>query len=201
ICVNYDLPWNPMRVEQPIGRVYRYGQTKVVQVYHFFNKGTIEDKVQAYFEDRLNRAAVALSHITGENPEEIKGTLKGQLESEIDPTKIYKRALVEGNLNKQTQQEIAEAVERAKRAYEIATESLFRDVSSYSFNSYRRELASDLSLADLKSFAERFLAKHRRQLQERDAFVEFIVPDVLKAFGLSERYRNATFDQELAIRP
>ncbi len=39
ICVNYDVPWNPMRVEQRVGRIYRYGQDKVVQVYHFFNKG------------------------------------------------------------------------------------------------------------------------------------------------------------------
>ena len=99
ICVNYDLPWNPMRVEQRVGRVYRYGQDKVVQVYHFFNKGTIEDKVQAYFEDRLHRAALALAQVTGEDPEDLKGTLNGQLESEIDPAKIYRRALVEGNLN------------------------------------------------------------------------------------------------------
>jgi superfamily II DNA/RNA helicase len=196
ICVNYDLPWNPMRVEQRIGRVYRYGQDKVVQVYHFFNTGTIEDKVQSYFEDRLDRAAIALSRVTGENPEEIKGTLNGQLESEIDPTKIYKRALVEGNLNKQTQKEIAEAVQRARRAYEIATQSLFRDISSYSFDSFKRELASELTLGDL----ERFLANHRRQLQKKGDFVEFIVPDVLKPYELHDRYREATFDRELAIR-
>jgi hypothetical protein len=61
------------------GRIYRYGQDKVVQVYHFFNKGTIEDKVQSYFEDRLDRAAVALAKVTGETPEEVKGTLNGQL--------------------------------------------------------------------------------------------------------------------------
>lgn len=200
ICVNYDLPWNPMRVEQRIGRVYRYGQDKVVQVYHFFNTGTIEDKVQSYFEDRLDRAAIALSRVTGENPEEIKGTLNGQLESEIDPTKIYKRALVEGNLNKQTQKEIDEAVQRARRAYEIATQSLFRDISSYSFDSYKRELASELTLGDLEKFTERFLANHRRQLQKKGDFVEFIVPDVLKPYELHDRYREATFDRELAIR-
>jgi len=200
ICVNYDLPWNPMRVEQRVGRIYRYGQDKVVQVYHFFNKGTVEEKVQSYFEERLDRAAIALAKVTGENPEEIKGTLNGQLESEIDPTRIYKRALVEGNLNKQTQKEIAEAVERAKRAFEIATQSLFRDVSSYSFDNYRREIATELTLTDLKRFTERFLGKHRRQLQARGPFVEFIVPDVLKKFELPERYREATFDRELAIK-
>ena len=151
--LNYDLPRNPMRVEQRLGRVYRYGQDKVVQMYHFFNKGTIQDKVQSYFEDRLDRAAIALSQITGEAPEEIKGTLNGQLESEIDPSKIYKRVLVEGNLNKQTQQEIAEAVKRARQACGTTKVSLCG--SGFSFENYRRDLASDLTLDDLKDFAEK----------------------------------------------
>ncbi|HXM48012.1 MAG TPA: helicase-related protein [Pyrinomonadaceae bacterium] len=200
ICVNYDLPWNPMRVEQRVGRVYRYGQDKVVQVYHFFNQGTIEDKVQEYFEGRLKRAAEAIAQVTHEDPEDIKATLNGHLENEIDPSKIYQRALVEGDLNKQTQQEIKEAVDRAKQAYQIATQSLFRDVSSYSFDNYRRELASDLTLSDLSNFSERFLSKHRRQLQEKDSFLEFLVPDVLKSYGLPERYKNSTFNRQLAIR-
>ncbi|MFZ0748462.1 MAG: helicase-related protein, partial [Pyrinomonadaceae bacterium] len=200
ICINYDLPWNPMRVEQRVGRVYRYGQDKVVQVYHFFNQGTIEDKVQEYFEQRLKRASEAIAQVTHEDPEDIKATLNGHLENEIDPAKIYQRVLVEGDLNKQTQKEIAEAVQRAKQAYEIATQSLFRDVSSYSFDSYRRELASDLTLSDLSGFSERFLTKHRRQLQQKDSFLEFLVPDALKSYGLPERYKNATFDRQLAIK-
>src|SRR5438128_6642046 len=88
ICINYDLPWNPMRVEQRVGRVYRFGQQKVVQVYHLLNKATVEETVQAYFADRLERAAAAIATVTGEDPEEIQGTLHGQLESEIDPTRI-----------------------------------------------------------------------------------------------------------------
>jgi superfamily II DNA or RNA helicase len=200
ICVNYDLPWNPMRVEQRVGRVYRYGQDKVVQVYHFFSQGTIEDKVQEYFENRLKHAAEAISHVTGEDPEDVKATLNGQLEEEINPTEIYRRAFVEGDLNKQTQKEIAEAVQRAKRAYEIATQSLFRDVSSYSFDNYRKELASELTLTDLSRFTERFLAKHRRNLQQRDSLLEFLVPEALKEFGLPERIKNATFSRQLAIK-
>ena len=200
ICINYDLPWNPMRVEQRVGRVYRYGQDKVVQVYHFLNKGTIEDRVQAYFESRVGRAAVALAQITGEDAEELKAALNGQLESEIDPPKVYQRAMVEGNLNKQSQKEIEEAVQRARRAYEIATRSLFRDVSSYSFDKYKRELATDLTLGDLQQFTERFLGHQRRQLQRRDGFVDFIVPKVVQVPGVPERIRAATFDRELAIK-
>jgi len=200
ICVNYDLPWNPMRVEQRVGRVYRFGQDKVVQVYNFFDKGTIEEQVQSYFEHRLQHAAEALAKVTGEDPEDIKGTLNGQLESEIDPAKIYQRVLVEGNLNKETQKEIQEAVTRAQRAYEIATQSLFRDTSSYSFDNYRRELATDSTLADLQRFTEQFLSRNRRQMQKKAGFVDFIVPDVLKPFGLPDRYRLATFDRQTAIQ-
>lgn len=107
---------------------------------------------------------------------------------------------MEGNLNRQTKEEIDEAVARAQRAYEIATQSLFRDVSSYSFDQYRRELKADLTLADLQRFTERFMAKHRRQMLSRDEFVEFLTPDVLKEAGLPDRFRTATFDRELAIR-
>jgi hypothetical protein len=200
ICINYDLPWNPMKVEQRVGRVYRFGQDKVVQVYNFFNKGTIEDQVQAYFEHRLDHAASAIAKVTGEDPEDIKGSLNGQLESEIDPEVIYRRAMVEGNLNRQTQKEIGEAVERARYAYEIATQSLFRDVSSYSFDSYKRELAADVTLDDLRRFTERFLAMHRRQLQRKGDFFEFLAPDVLKPFDLPPRLHTATFDRDVAIK-
>jgi RNA polymerase recycling family C-terminal len=65
---------------------------------------------------------------------------------------------------------------------------------------YQRELASDLTLDDLQGFTQRFLVSHRRQLQRKDPFLEFLVPEVLKPFGLSERYRTATFDRDLAIK-
>ncbi|MCH7472032.1 DEAD/DEAH box helicase family protein [bacterium] len=200
ICINYDLPWNPMRVEQRVGRIYRYGQDKVVQVYNFFSQGTIEDKVQSYFSQRLKRAAQALARVTGEDPEEITATLSGQLENEIDPSSIYKLTLVEGDLNKQTQDEIKQAVARAQKAYEIATKSLFKDVSSYSFDTYRRDLATAVSLEDLETFTRQYLAYHNRKVQEADGFIEFLVPEVMEEDYPDERVSTATFNRQLAIR-
>lgn len=43
--INYDLPWNPMRIEQRIGRIHRLGQENDVQIYNFAVKGTIEDHI------------------------------------------------------------------------------------------------------------------------------------------------------------
>jgi hypothetical protein len=200
IVVNYDLPWNPMRYEQRIGRVYRYGQDKVVQIYNLRAKETIEDTVRSYFDKRLWAAAEALSKVTGESVEELVGSLNGQLEAEIEPEDIYKKALVEGTLNKQSKEDIQEAVRRAQKAYEIATQSLFKHVSSYSFDSYQKALASPVSLRDLEDFTLKFLGRERRQVQRKDGFYEFLTPDSLGDERLPERYKTVTFDRATAIR-
>ncbi|HUY48533.1 MAG TPA: AIPR family protein [Streptosporangiaceae bacterium] len=54
LLVNYDLPWNPMRVEQRIGRIDRIGQDNVVQIFNFWVKGTIEERVLNVLERRIN---------------------------------------------------------------------------------------------------------------------------------------------------
>jgi hypothetical protein len=54
LLVNYDLPWNPMRVEQRIGRVDRIGQEHTVQVFNFWVKGTIEERILDVLERRIN---------------------------------------------------------------------------------------------------------------------------------------------------
>jgi len=51
--VNYDLPWNPMRLEQRIGRVHRLGQTEPVEVYNLVTQGTVEAEVLALLYEKL----------------------------------------------------------------------------------------------------------------------------------------------------
>ena len=53
IVINFDLPWNPMKIEQRIGRADRIGQTEDVLVYNFILKDTIENRVRTVLEDKL----------------------------------------------------------------------------------------------------------------------------------------------------
>lgn len=52
--INYDLPWNPMRIEQRIGRIHRLGQTRDVLIYNIFTRGTIEEHVLRLLNDKIN---------------------------------------------------------------------------------------------------------------------------------------------------
>ncbi|MBE2939369.1 DEAD/DEAH box helicase [Anoxybacillus flavithermus] len=51
--INYDLPWNPMRLEQRIGRVHRLGQTKDVHIYNFVVRNTIEEHMFTLLYEKI----------------------------------------------------------------------------------------------------------------------------------------------------
>ncbi|MGX1263783.1 SNF2 family DNA or RNA helicase [Rossellomorea marisflavi] len=52
--INFDLPWNPMRLEQRIGRVHRLGQTEDVHIYNFATKGTVEEHILTLLYEKIN---------------------------------------------------------------------------------------------------------------------------------------------------
>lgn len=52
--INFDLPWNPMRVEQRIGRVHRLGQNNDVKIYNLSTRGTIEEYILNLLHEKIN---------------------------------------------------------------------------------------------------------------------------------------------------
>ncbi len=52
--VNFDLPWNPQRIEQRVGRIHRVGQTKQVEIFNLSAQGTIEDHLLNILDRKLN---------------------------------------------------------------------------------------------------------------------------------------------------
>lgn len=52
--INFDLPWNPMRVEQRIGRVHRLGQENDVIIYNLSTQGTIEEHILHLLHEKIN---------------------------------------------------------------------------------------------------------------------------------------------------
>ena len=54
VVVNYDLPWNPMRIEQRIGRVDRIGQSKIVRAVNFVYENSVEGRVREVLQTKLS---------------------------------------------------------------------------------------------------------------------------------------------------
>ncbi|UAC47224.1 DEAD/DEAH box helicase [Bacillus aquiflavi] len=52
--INFDLPWNPMKLEQRIGRIHRLGQEKDVNIYNFTTKDTVEEHILKLLYEKIN---------------------------------------------------------------------------------------------------------------------------------------------------
>jgi len=92
--VNYDIPWNPMRVEQRIGRIDRFGQkSDKVQIYNFITPGTIEERIFYRCFERIGifRETVGdMEEILGELSESIT---QAALDTSLTPLQAEKKVL------------------------------------------------------------------------------------------------------------
>ncbi len=73
--VNYDLPWNPMKIEQRIGRIHRIGQEKEVQIFNFCAAGSIEDYILDILDRKINMFEMVIGEI-----DMILGRIRGEKE-------------------------------------------------------------------------------------------------------------------------
>jgi SNF2 family DNA or RNA helicase len=77
--VNYDLPWNPMKIEQRIGRIHRIGQTQDVFIFNFCLKGSIEEYILRILHDKINMFELVVGEIE---------TILGNVDDEFDFSEV-----------------------------------------------------------------------------------------------------------------
>jgi superfamily II DNA or RNA helicase len=75
VMINCDLPWNPMQIEQRIGRIHRIGQKNEVQIYNFCSAGSLEDYMLEILDRKINMFELVVGEI-----DMILGRLKGERE-------------------------------------------------------------------------------------------------------------------------
>lgn len=73
--INFDLPWNPMAIEQRIGRIHRIGQEKEVHIYNFCAAGSIEDHILEVLDRKINMFELVVGEI-----DMILGRIRGEEE-------------------------------------------------------------------------------------------------------------------------
>lgn len=120
ILVNYDLPWNPMKVEQRIGRVDRIGQKSPVTVFNFSTLGTIEERV---VEVLTNRIGIFEETVGGLDP------ILGEVEADL--TKIFRLAQDQADEEFQRLGDSLQARVAGARKAEERLADLIMDTRSY----------------------------------------------------------------------
>jgi len=138
ILFNYDLPWNPMDLEQRIGRIHRYGQESTAQVYNLVAADTIEGQIFLLLEEKLKDIARALGKLDerGQIAEDLRTQVLGQLGSCLSYDRLYQDAISDPTL-KRTRQELEVAMANANLARQVVFE-LFQDLDRFNLGDYRK---------------------------------------------------------------
>lgn len=136
VLFNFDLPWNPMDLEQRIGRIHRYKQMHTAQVYNLVISDTIEGRIFLLLEDKLRAIAETLGKVDAEGKvaEDLRSQILGQLSERLNYGRLYQEALSDPEL-KRTSLELEAALANAKEARDVVF-TLFQDLSGFSLDEY-----------------------------------------------------------------
>jgi SNF2 family DNA or RNA helicase len=112
VLVNFDLPWNPMKIEQRIGRLHRIGQQHEVHIFSLCNAHSAEERILDVLDRRIHLFELVVGEV-----DLILGRAQGEKEFDERVFDIYSSAGDEAALHQQFEA-LADELAQARRSYE-----------------------------------------------------------------------------------
>lgn len=150
VVVNYDLPWNPARLQQRIGRLYRYGQKDKVIVINLTSRDTIDNLILSTVMQRLEYVVRQMSPVSSEYDDRHSSEVLGELLERLDINELLDEARTGGV--ERTIERVDGAIERARQSKKLQDE-LLTNISTLDGDSWRRLGA--FTTRDLANFIKR----------------------------------------------
>jgi hypothetical protein len=191
--IHVDLPWNPMRLHQRVGRLNRYGQTEQVSVVQLRNPDTVESRIWDLLNKKLNNISQAFEHVM-EDPEDLMELILGMTSPSI-LREVFSEAGTEHPeglnewFNKKT------ATFGGKDVIETV-ENIVGSVSRFDYQEVSDRLPKT-DLPDLEPFVRMMVRLNNRRYRfEEDGTVGFNTPDIwTERVGVRKVYENLTYDR------
>jgi superfamily II DNA or RNA helicase len=190
--IHVDLPWNPMRLHQRVGRLNRIGQRNVVKVMLFQNPDTVESRIWALLNEKLERIRRSINAVA-EEPEDLHQLVlgiarPGMLDAVFSAADQVPKAKLEEWFDQQTGQMGGEDAVRV-------VQDLLGHAQHFDFAQVSEKVPK-LDLPDLAPFFRLSLRYNRRQVVEADGRLAFKTPESwLKTPGVKPRYDDAHFER------
>jgi superfamily II DNA/RNA helicase len=194
VLFNHDLPWNPMDVEQRIGRIHRYGQVHTAQVYNLVSADTIEGKIYLLLEEKLREIGRALGKVDerGRITEDLREQVLGQLSERLSYDKLYQDAVRDPTLRR-SRQELEVALENARTARQVVSE-LFQDLEGFRLDDYKQFDDGGKGMERLFRFVQEGIKANNGTVKVKDAATYEATLDGVQVRFTTERDRSKLDD-------
>jgi SNF2 family DNA or RNA helicase len=194
IMFNYDLPWNPNRIDQRIGRLHRYGQDQVVQIYNLL----VEDTREGEIFERLNEKVETIEEDLGQ----MSDVLGSMLEN-VDLEDLIMKAVTEDESVDDANQKIDEAVEERKEMLD-KTEDLLMNIKDFDLEKSLEiiERSQDITFSneDIEEFVRMFFQEYGGSIENTVYKNQYRLtpPEIVTSDKVPREIERATFDKEVA---
>lgn len=195
--VHVDLPWNPMRLHQRVGRLNRYGQTRPVRVFLLRNPATVEARIWALLETKLMRIQAALSASMDE-AEDIAQIVIG-----MQGGRFFDELFVEGTAIERAQGERladwfdARSTTFGGRDALDTVRTMLGNVARFDFGTVGDSIPK-VDLPALEPFFRNAMNLMERRVTKGDEGLSVATPEAWKRnLDLRPRYDGLVFDREL----
>ncbi len=189
--IHVDLPWNPMRLHQRVGRLNRYGQKYPVEVATLRNPETVEARIWNKLNEKINRIMIALGSAM-DDPEDLLQLVLGMTSSSLF-TELFADApsVAEERLDEWFD---AKTKTFGGRDALQAVKNLVGNCSSFDYQDLDDIPRKDLP--DLQIFFENMLSYNKRKIFRSGNGMSFKTPDVwLNDAGVKRRYEGVVFSR------
>lgn len=200
ILFNFDLPWNPMDMEQRIGRIHRYGQRHTAQVYNLVLSDTIEGRIFLLLDEKLTEIARTVGKVDeqGNAAEDLRAQILGQLSERLNYDRLYQEALSDPDL-KRTQVELEAALSNSREAREVVFD-LFQDLDGFSLDDYKPFSDVSSGLDRLVRFLSTAAADRQQKLVKvDDATYDLVTEEGARRARFTLSREAATNQEELQL--
>jgi hypothetical protein len=190
--IHVDVPWNPMRMHQRVGRLNRYGQQNEVEVFTFLNPGTLENHIRGLLQEKIGRINQALSAVM-DDPEDMLQLVLG-MEGAAFFDDLYSQGLRPSNDSSRTWFDAKTASFGSSSVISVV-QALLGNVAKFDFQSVSKEIP-EVDLGDLVPLFKSVLALQGRELMTSGEDFEFVTPsEWTETYGILDRYKNVRFDR------
>lgn len=196
--IHIDLPWNPMRLHQRVGRLNRYGQKEQVEVITLRNPDTVEARIWDKLNSKIQSIMTAFSSFM-DDPEDLYSLILGMTPQSMFTNLFSDTAsATKDNFSRWFDDKTAtfggeDVIDTVKQ--------LFGNCAKFDYQQAKLDIPR-LDLPDLKPFFEAMLIYNRKRSKENeDGSISFKTPDEWKdAIGVQKEYTDIVFERNGDIK-
>jgi len=189
ILFNYDLPWSPLKIEQRIGRIHRFGQKKDVYIFNFASKDTVAERILEVLTNKIRLFEESIG---------VSDALLGNIEAELDFNSTFMKFISGSKTKRELEDEFDLRIKVAEQGFKRLDTLVTPKLIDFNLQDYYNHTLDKRQFDN--SHLEKFIIEFISYFPGiTNTTLEKVNNKIYKMIS-ENREKRATFDSETALQ-